>query len=99
MISLASVLLPASSSIIGLHVLDLSGNSSVTDRFIVEEIQSPAEKQSASPNVVRGTDLSGSLADELKAINTTGRNIPLGGPLIDNGFVLGQIDYLLRADG
>ena len=99
MISLASVLLPASSSIIGLHVLDLSGNSSVRDRFIAEEIQSPAEEQSASSDGVRGTDLSGSLADELKAINTTGRNIPLGGPLIDNGFVLGQIDYLLRADG
>lgn len=31
-------------------------------------------------------------------LNTTGRDIPLGGPLIDGGFVLGEISYLLTAD-
>jgi len=31
-------------------------------------------------------------------LNDTGRDIPLGGPLLDNGFVLGQVDYVLTAD-
>lgn len=31
-------------------------------------------------------------------LNSMGIDMPLGGPLIDNGFVLGQIDYVLTAD-
>jgi outer membrane usher protein len=30
-------------------------------------------------------------------LNTTGRDIPLGGPLTDNGFVLGEVSYTLTA--
>lgn len=31
-------------------------------------------------------------------LNPTGRAIPMGGPLIDNGFVVGDLDYVLRPD-
>ncbi|WP_395397544.1 fimbria/pilus outer membrane usher protein [Novosphingobium sp. BL-8A] len=31
-------------------------------------------------------------------LNATGRDIPMGGPLSDNGFVLGEVSYTLTAD-
>jgi outer membrane usher protein len=31
-------------------------------------------------------------------LNSTGRDIPMGGPLTDNGFVLGEVSYTLAAD-
>ncbi|WP_395337165.1 fimbrial biogenesis outer membrane usher protein [Novosphingobium sp. BL-8H] len=31
-------------------------------------------------------------------INTTGRDIPMGGPVTDGGFVLGEVSYTLTAD-
>ncbi|PZQ51118.1 MAG: fimbrial protein [Novosphingobium pentaromativorans] len=31
-------------------------------------------------------------------LNPTGRDIPMGGPLSDNGFVLGEVSYTLTAD-
>lgn len=31
-------------------------------------------------------------------LNSTGRDIPLGGPLTDDGFVLGEVSYTLTAD-
>lgn len=31
-------------------------------------------------------------------LNTSGRDVPLGGPLLDNGFVLGEVSYVLGAD-
>lgn len=37
-------------------------------------------------------------AVETARLNSTGRDIPLGGPLLDNGFILGQVDYVLAAD-
>lgn len=37
-------------------------------------------------------------ADATQRLNTTGRDIPLGGPLTDGGFILGEISYVLTAD-
>ena len=31
-------------------------------------------------------------------LNPTGRDIPMGGPLVDNGFVLGDLSYTLTTD-
>ncbi|MBY8826592.1 fimbria/pilus outer membrane usher protein [Hephaestia mangrovi] len=38
------------------------------------------------------------LSTQQGRLNTTGRDIPLGGPLNDNGFILGDISYTLKAD-
>jgi outer membrane usher protein len=37
-------------------------------------------------------------AAPVQRINTTGRNIPLGGPLTENGFILGEVSYILTPD-
>lgn len=40
----------------------------------------------------------GQAAAPSKRYNTTGRDIPLGGPLTDDGFILGDISYTLTGD-
>lgn len=34
----------------------------------------------------------------VQRLNPTGRDIPMGGPLVDNGFILGDVSYTLTAD-
>ncbi len=59
---------------------------------------------SASPSLAEDADASrlrdGAPAHAVQAVrlNSSGRDIPLGGPLLDNGFILGQVDYVLAAD-
>ncbi len=57
-------------------------------------IAQPSHGQAVDPRTHQTTGA----ADARPRLNSTGRDIPLGGPLLDNGFVLGQVDYVLTAD-
>ncbi|MBX7483434.1 hypothetical protein [Qipengyuania qiaonensis] len=73
--------------------------SILRERPTLEDVLHPVARQTASSGAVGDADPVQTPPLQPNEINPTGRNVPLGGPLIDNGFVIGQIDYLLRTDG
>ncbi|TCM20665.1 outer membrane usher protein [Novosphingobium sp. PhB165] len=62
-------------------------------------LMSGTAMSSATPSVVAAAPDAGLAGHSAaKRLNPTGRDIPMGGPLSDNGFVLGEVSYTLKAD-